>query len=98
MKKEKKLLIAYLVLLVATIGLFTSYLVLKLNGTVDQIRWLVYVYLSALPIVFASFVLMLFTYINEVIKRKNLYVENRYQLAHPLNFPIILVLLIASNH
>lgn len=87
MKKEKKLLIAQIVLMAATIGSFASYLALKINGTIDQIRWLGYIYFAVLPIVFASFVLMLFTYINEVIKRKNLYVENRYQFGVPSDFP-----------
>jgi len=87
MNKEKKLLTAHIILIIATIGLFASYLILKTNGTVDQIRWLGYVYLFSLPSVFACYVLVLFFYINEIKKRKNLRIENRYQFGIPSDFP-----------
>lgn len=87
MNKENKLMVGHIILILVTIGLFASYLYLKINGTIDEQAWLGYVYLSCLPIVFASYVLVLFSYINETKKRKNLHIENRYQFGVVSDFP-----------
>ena len=87
MKKERGLLIGNLILLPVTLGLLASYLILRLNGILDQHAWLVYIFILSLPISFALYILSLFLYISESRKRRNLLIENLYHFGQPSNFP-----------
>ena len=87
MNKEKKLLIINIVFAVLTIATIISYVTLKMNGLVDEINSLIPLHIILTPIFLGVFFLTLFSLINEVNRRRNLRIENRYQFGTPSDFP-----------